>query len=490
VSTTIEANTDRTGGGQDVLAALAKFSCETRFEDLPEAVVRETERMLLDTVGVAFAAQAIDKGKICVAVSQRLGGAPEATILGSRGKVSASNAALANGELINALDYDALFIPGGHVAPYVVPAILAMAEARDVSGRDLVLALALGTEVAMRVTRGMSPMVQTVSHPDGGQSYRWTDPYGGSRYNLGAAAGVGRLLGLDTGKMSHALGLSGHHTQVPTHSKLSYTLPVPMSKYGTPGWQSTGAIVSALLAEAGYKGDIALFDGPSGFWRFSGSEAWMPGKVLHGLGDEWALLEQQYKPYPCCRVVHTCLDLFRAMLAEHRWLPEDIDSVRIFASAYAEKPHLQNKSIRTAMDAQFSAAYAMAMAAVGTPVGVEWQEPDALQSPRVKAFMQKVSCKVHPEYTRRPLADKLMILGRVEVTAGGNSYEAEASFAHGTPRPGYAITDDELCAKFAHNVSRLLAPEEAIRAAKSLMHLHGLEQVSQMVRHLTPAQVS
>jgi len=116
---------------EQVLQGLAKFSSELRYEDLPDSVIRETKRMLLDSVGVSFAAHAVDKGRICTEISQRLGGAPEATIIGARGKVSASNAALANGELINALDYDALFIPGGHVAPYVVPAILAMAEAQN-----------------------------------------------------------------------------------------------------------------------------------------------------------------------------------------------------------------------------------------------------------------------------------------------------------------------------------------------------------------------
>jgi 2-methylcitrate dehydratase PrpD len=471
-----------------VLGGLAKFASQTRYEDLPSNVVHETKRMLLDCVGVAFAAQAVDKGRLCTQLSRRLGGAEEASILGARGKVSASNAALANGELINALDYDALFIPGGHVAPYVVPAILAMAEAGDASGQDLILALALGTEIAMRVTRGMSPMVQTVREGDERQSYRWTDPYGGSRYNLGAAAGVARLLRLDSTRMCHALGLSGHHTQVPTHAKLSYTLPLPMTKYGTPGWQSTGAIVSALLAEAGYDGDTTLFDGPSGLWRFSGSETWMPEKVLAGLHDEWAVLEQQYKPYPCCRVVHTCLDLFLAMRAEHRWSAEDIEHIRIFASAYAEKPHLQNKEVRTAMDAQFSAAYSVAMAALGVPIGVEWQEPQALQCPRVQAFMPRVSCEVHPEYTRRPLADKLMILGRIEVTAKGITHGAEALFARGTPRPGYQLTDQELRDKFAHNVSRLLADEPAAQAANLLMTLERLDGVGRMMQLLMPSE--
>jgi 2-methylcitrate dehydratase PrpD len=470
-----------------VLEALSTFASTTRFEDLPQAVIHETRRMLLDCVGVAFAAQSIDKGRICTQVSQQLGGGAEASILGARGKVSVCNAALANGELINALDFDALFIPGGHVAPYVVPAILALAEARDVSGRDLILALAIGTEVAMRVTRGMSPMVQTIRNADGTQSYRWTEPYGGSRYNLGAAAGVGCLLGLDAKLMSNALGLSGHHTQVPTHAKLSYTLPLPMSKYGTAGWQSTGAIVSALLAQSGYEGDTTLFDGPSGFWRFIGSETWTPEKVVQGLGDEWALLEQQYKPYPSCRVVHTCLDLFYEMKAEHGWSAREIDSVRIFASPYAEKPHLQNKEVRNSIDAQFSAAYAMAMAALDVPIGVEWQLTQAMQSPEARDFMQKVSCVVHPEYTRRPLADKLMIPGRIEVTARGATHVAEAPFARGTPRLGYTMSDDELRRKFAHNVSRVLATGQSAAAVESLMAIDRESKVSDMVRHITPA---
>jgi len=472
---------------ENVLTGLARFSSELRFEHLPANVLRETKRMLLDSVGVALAAHAIDKGRMCTALSQRLGGAPEATILGAPGKVSASNAALANGELINALDYDALFIPGGHVAPYIVPAILAMAEAQNASGQDLIVALAIGNEVAMRVTRGMSPMVRTVRDAQANQSYRWTNPYGGSRYNVGAAAGVGRLLRFDPARMAHALGLSGHHTQVPTHAKMSYTLPVPMSKYGTPGWQSTGAIVAALLAEMGYEGDTTLFDGKSGFWSFTGSDSWMPEKVLPELHEEWALLEQQYKPYPCCRVTHTCLDVFRTLQAEHRWVPEDIEKIVIFASAYAEKPHLQNKDVRNAMDAQFSAAYAMTMAAFGVPIGVEWLEPANYQAPRVRAFMERVTCHVHPQYTQKPLDDKLMILGRVEVTVAGKTHVGEASFARGTPRPGFELTNEELRQKFLHNGSRLFPQDRLQKAADGLLALETVERVSDLMQHLEPA---
>lgn len=470
----------------NVLTGLARFASELRFEDLPQSVVVETQRMLLDSIGVALAAQSVDKGRMCTALSQRLGGSAEATVLGAPGKVSASNAALANGELINALDYDALFIPGGHVAPYIVPGILAMAEARDMSGRDLILALAIGNEVAMRVTRGMSPMVQTLRDEHGTQTYRWTTPYGGSRYNLGAAAGIGRLLGLDAGRMAHALGLAGHHTQVPTHAKMSYTLPIPMTKYGTPGWQSGGAIVATMLAEMGYEGDTSLFEGEGGFWSFTGSESWMPEKVLAGLRQEWAVLEQQYKPYPCCRVTHTCIDLFRPLVAEHRWAPDDIEKIVMYASAYAEKPHLQNKDVRNAMDAQFSAAYAMAMVAFGVPIGVEWLEPVNYENDKVRAFLERVSCHVHPQYTQRPLEDKLMILGRIEVTVAGQTHVREAPFARGTPRPGFELTTAELREKFMHNGARVIDKDRLARAADGLLTLDTVAHVNDVMRHLRP----
>ena len=472
----------------NVLHALARFSSELRFEDLPAEVVYETKRMLLDSIGVSLAAHAVRKGQMCIALSRRLGGLPEATILGAAGKVGASHAALANGELINALDYDALFIPGGHVAPYIVPGILAMAEARNASGRDLILALAIGNEVAMRVTRGMSPMVLTVRDEHASQSYRWTNPYGGSRYNLGAAAGIGRLLQLDPERMTHALGLSGHHTQVPTHSKMSYTLPIPMTKYGTPGWQSTGAIVAALLAEMGYEGDTTLFEGKSGLFSFTGSDAWMPEKVLPGLREEWALLEQQYKPYPCCRVTHTCLDLFYELQAAHGWTAGDIDKIDMYASAYAEKPHLQNKVVRNAMDAQFSAAYAMTMAVFGVPIGVEWLEPHNYLSASVHSFMERVTCRVHPQYTQKPLEDKLMILGRVDVTVRGQTHSREKSFARGTPRPGFGLSDDDLAKKFLHNGARLFDAGPLQDVVDEVLALQNSGSLGPLMKKLRPEE--
>jgi 2-methylcitrate dehydratase PrpD len=94
-----------------------RFVVGIKFEDLPEDVVYETKRVLLDSIGCAIAGITSDKGKISIQLARRLGGPPESSIIGIGDKVSCSNAAFANGELINALDYDAIY----HIPPFVIP---------------------------------------------------------------------------------------------------------------------------------------------------------------------------------------------------------------------------------------------------------------------------------------------------------------------------------------------------------------------------------
>ena len=125
---------------------LAKFVVETRFDDLPEKVIQETKRSLLDSIGCAIAGVRTDKGKIAVTVAKRLGGPQESSIIAVGDRVSCSNAAFANGELINGLDYDA--VP--HIPPITVPPSLAIAESVKASGKDLILATVLAEEIARR----------------------------------------------------------------------------------------------------------------------------------------------------------------------------------------------------------------------------------------------------------------------------------------------------------------------------------------------------
>ena len=114
---------------------LAQFITKTKWEDLQTFTKNNMKMVLLDSIGCAIAGIATDPGKMAVSLAKQLGGPEESTIFGIQGKVSCVNAALANGQLINAIDYDAMGA-GAHTPPYIIPPAIAMAERNKASGKE------------------------------------------------------------------------------------------------------------------------------------------------------------------------------------------------------------------------------------------------------------------------------------------------------------------------------------------------------------------
>jgi 2-methylcitrate dehydratase PrpD len=134
---------------------LADFTANADFTSLPAEVVNESKRLVLDSLGCGLAAVGHPKGRIGIEYGQMTGGSgSDATIIGTSHRVSVFGAAFANGELINALDFDAV-LPPGHVTPYVLPGALAVGESLGVSGKDLIVAVALAHEMSYRFGKAM-----------------------------------------------------------------------------------------------------------------------------------------------------------------------------------------------------------------------------------------------------------------------------------------------------------------------------------------------
>lgn len=472
---------------KNTLTELARFATETEFDDLPQDVIHEAKRTLLDALGCALASSTVAKGQMCIALSKRLGGPAESSIVGVAGKVSVTSAALANGELINAMDYSSLFGRGGHATPNLVPAILAVGESVGASGKDIILAIAVAHEIALRLSWGLSPIMTVAPDEGGGQTFRWTPSYGFARFNLGAAAAVGILLGLDAERMAHAIGLAGHHAQLPTNAKFAHSdPPAAMTKYGTAGWQSTGAIISGLLAEMGYVGDLTLFESEVGFWRFSGSETWQPEKVLAGIGGEWGYPANiDYKPYPCCRLVHSALGLFLRLIDEQHLTPDDISSVRVIGHPYGIHPNSMNMKITSNIDAQFSIPYIFSVAAHGVPVGPGWQAEETMRDARILEFMERVTYEVHPDYYVAGSRAATTSLGAIEVRTSKGTFEESTDYPYGTPLAGYRFEDDALAEKFRGNAARLLTPGRIAVIIETVLALDTLDDINGLTRLVT-----
>lgn len=276
---------------------LSSFATRTQFSDLPDEVVHEMKRVFMDSIGCAIIGLATEKGKIAVELARQLGGVRESTIIGIDDKVSSANAAFANGELINALDFDAL-PTGGHDVPCLIAAVLALAERCDASGKDLILTTALSFEIAARLRSVVAKPTPIAEGTEIG-TLQWPAVIGFGSAALAASAGAGKILNLDSEKMANAIGIAGCICPPSISRKWFDTTPIRMIKYGSAGWAAQAGVTSALLAARGYTGDTDLFDGEYGFWRYTGQEQTRAlEEVLEDVGTQWYCHQMNYKQYP------------------------------------------------------------------------------------------------------------------------------------------------------------------------------------------------
>src|SRR5262245_45370213 len=176
--------------------ALARFATRTKFTDLPRPLVDNLEITVLDTIRAAFLRSLQSWAQRIVTVTQGLGGAPEASVVGPSWRTDVARAAFANGVLIGAFECEPL--TGSHASGTVLPAALAVCERERLDGSAFLTALAVGFEVSARIAR-TAVGLETVRG--------FHNP--GTQGPFGAAAAVGKLYGFDEGRLTDALGIAG-----------------------------------------------------------------------------------------------------------------------------------------------------------------------------------------------------------------------------------------------------------------------------------------
>ncbi len=280
---------------------LSDFVHETQLDDLPENVVSDAKYVLLDSIGCAMGGLLSDMGRISIKLARRLGGGPESSIIGTRDKVSCANAAFANGQLINALDFDA--ICAGHDSPTAIAASLAVAESVQASGKKLLLAIALAHEINTRIASATGLREEwwgfaTTIHegPNKGKTL-FGDTDGHARSTFGAAVAAGKILDLNQEQLANTIGIAGSICLPDTLGKWVEVAPGRMTKYGPAGWAAQAGVTAALLAEMGFTGDTGIFEGKRSYWRYTGRLEWNAGRVVEKLGKEWRQ-KISFKYYP------------------------------------------------------------------------------------------------------------------------------------------------------------------------------------------------
>ena len=470
-----------------VMEAITDFISRVEFEDLPLNVVHDTKRMLLDSIGCAVAGTLVDKGKCAINVAKKIGGSPESTILGTGARVSAASAAFANGELINAIDMDALMFPAGHAPPMVTPAPLAMAEAFSASGKELITGLAVAYELAVRIAGALSEWRYFVQDNSGKVIMETPDVHGLGFCIFAGAAGAAKIINLDKAGLINTLGIAGHVCPVPTMAKWYNTTPNAMTKYMSGGFISQAEVMAVFLAGEGYIGDATVLDSEFGFFKFSGSEKWKPEVIFSKLGEKWGFPSRIiYKPYPCCRAMHGGLDCFINIMEKNSLKHNDIDKVEVFVDPLVALPAWNVPEFQSHVDAQFDAGYPFAVAAFRIKSGVDWQKKETLDNPEIRKFLEKVKVYPHPDYGKKMFQDPRKPLSRVEVVAKGKTtYTEEKDWKKGNPWPEKAkLSDKELINKFKNNSVAIIGEKNTKNAIELIMNLEDVNEISVLTNKL------
>lgn len=422
---------------------LARFVCDTSYDNLPEEVIRQARVCLLDLVGAACAGAVALPGHVVTEIIEEAGGNPQAVLIGRKERVPALSAALGNGLYAHGLELDdlhrqSILRPGSPI----IPAALAAAEKVGASGKELITAIVVGYEVGIRIAEAMTP-----SHY---QFWHTTGTCG----TFAAAVAAGKVLKLDEEQLMHALGHAG--TQAAGLMELHYSPEGMMSKPLHASKAAQNGLFSAMLAAGGYTSTKTMLSGEKGFLRVFAPKAKME-KITENLGEGYKIMQISFRLFASTRHTHAGIDL-ALRLREKGIKPEDIELLRIQTYGVAKdlvgEPFPEN-----IYEAKFSLPFCVATAVVYGHVGLEDFTEERLHDHTLEELMSHCTVEVDPlldAHYPDKWAAKLNVILR-----NGSVVHEQTDFPRGDPEN--LVSLDELHTKF-RRLSALLLPPSKIEA--------------------------
>jgi 2-methylcitrate dehydratase PrpD len=420
------------------MTAAERFSAwalDLDLDAVPPEVVDAAKLHVLDVLGCGLAAHGLGlAGEGRTAMSE-LGGDAEASVIGLDRGLPAPNAAFANAMLCHGLDFDDTHSDSvSHVSTVVVPAALAVAEARGSSGRDLLTAVVAGNEVVTRI--GMA--ASGAFHERG---FHPTAVCG----IFGATAAAAHLGALAPATAASAFGIAGSMAS----GLFAYLDDATATKPIHPGWAAHGALLAARLAELGAEGPPGVLEGRFGvFHAFVGQRIDLEPQ-LADLGERWETPRIAYKPYPACHFVHGSLGATASLLDGLD--PGEIEDVVVTVPepgvSLVLEPAASKVAPRTDYEGKFSLQYSTAAMLVHGRVGLATYTPEALADERVLDLARKVRYETK-EYASYPAAFPGGVTIRLR---DGGTLEAEMTHQLGAPEN--PMSEAQVRDKFRENAA-------------------------------------
>jgi len=403
---------------------LAHFAAGLRFDDIPNAVIERAQDLLLDWIGSALAgkgARPVESIARFMLAQGPLDG-PSEVLIHRRGSsplvAAAVNAAASHVAEQDDVHNGSVF----HPAAVVFPPALAVAQALQRSGRELLTAAVAGYEVGIRVGEFLGRSHYKVFHTTG------------TAGTLAAAAATGHLLRLTPAQMVHAFGSAG--TQAA--GLWEFLREAADSKQLHTAHAAAAGLTAAYLAADGFTGASRILEGTRGMAAGMSSDA-DPARLTAGLGARWASAETSFKFHASCRHTHPAADALAQAMREHRLAASDLATVTAHVHQGAIDVLGPVTDPQTVHQSKFSMGTVLAMIALHGRAGLA--EFDAhFRDPATIAFRDRVRMVLDAEVDA---AYPARWIGKVSVTTrDGRQFAARVDEPKGDP--GNTLTRDEI----------------------------------------------
>ncbi|MFH1652255.1 MAG: MmgE/PrpD family protein [Chloroflexota bacterium] len=444
---------------------LVDFLQESRFADLPGETVAFMKDIVLGIFGTTVAGCREDG---CTAVRELVrewGGREQATVLGYGDRVPAANAALVNGTMARALDFDeVLHGPGAgacHAGALAVPAALAVAELRGgATGQEFLAALVPGMEIAARIN--------AVTYYDGVEGTGFCGIFA-------STAIAGKLLGLSREQLFHAFGLALNRASGTLQNYTEHTLAPRLVE----GWAARDGITCAQLAQRGVTGPREFLTGPYGYFHLFNRDRYDLQALTGSLGRDYYFTRAEFKKAPFCGGMIDAIGAVTALVKEKGLTAEAVagvevrlpDSLRLIVG----NPFIPGANPK--VTAQFSIQYGIASVLLRGGCRLHDFSEESIREPAIARLIEKIRVDASPD-SRTTIA----------ITTGdGADFTVSVDAPHG---PAHPPTPEEHLSHFRECLRYAREAGTALPDAEKLPMLVGKLEKLEDVRTLLPYLVS
>jgi len=416
---------------------VGRFVVNTTYEDIPADVLELGKKSILDGLGLALAGSRAETATICRQYLQELGVCGgQAIVIGSELKTSPRFAAFVNGVSIHADDFDDTQLSAAkdrvygllvHPTVPVLPAVLAVSQRADMSGKELMLSYHVGVEVECKIAEAISPR----HYQDGFHST-------GTCGAFGSAVASAKLLRFDQSKVQNAFGLAASQSGGLRENFGTMTKPFQA------GHAAESGVVSADLVALGWTAAEQILEADRGFFHaFGGS--YDPSALMDRLGKPWTFASPgiSLKPYPSGSLTHPAMTELMRLIDANNLQANQVEKVDVGANHNMTTTLLHHQA-RTGLEGKFSMEFCLAILLLERKAGLGEFSDKVVQRTDVQQMIQRINFYVDPEAESAGF-DKMTSILKIHLK-DGKVITGRADFAKGSPAD--PMTFEEAATKF------------------------------------------